>query len=105
MLCSSRSSSRTPSPRCRAASCRPNPNTNLNPNPYPDQVPRFLQPPLTAAHAEAPFGCTTAVRARLTQLVKRGFELGAELWRALQAPRHAALSAPNPQDQSLTLKT
>jgi len=47
-------------------------------------VPRFLQPPLTAAHADAPFGCTTAVRARLTQLVQRGFELAAELWSALQ---------------------
>ena len=54
-------------------------------------MPRFLQSPLTAAHADTPFGCTTAVRARLTQLVKRGLELGSELWRALQARDHAAL--------------
>ena len=54
-------------------------------------MPRFLQPPLTAAHADAPFGCTTAVRARLTQLVQRGFELAAELWSALQARYLTAL--------------
>ena len=69
----------------------PNPNPNPHHNPYPNQVPRFLQPPLTAAHADIPFGCTTAVRARLTQLVKRGLDLGSELWRALQARDHAAL--------------
>ena len=84
-------SSRTPSLRCRASSSHPNPNPNPNPRHNPNQVPRFLQPPLTAAHADIPFGCTTAARARLTQLVKRGLELGGELWRALQAHDHAAL--------------
>lgn len=59
-------------------------------------VPHFLQPPLSAAHADAPFASTTAVRIKLTQLVKRALELGAELWRVLQAigPRRISAHLP-----------
>ena len=47
-------------------------------------TPSFLQPPLTEAHAETPFATTTALRRRLTTLVKRGLDLGTELWQALR---------------------
>ncbi len=59
-------------------------------------VPHFLQPPLSAAHADAPFATTTAVRIKLTQLVKRALELGTELWRVLQAigPRRISAHLP-----------
>jgi hypothetical protein len=48
-------------------------------------TPSFLQPPLTAAHAESPFGSTTAVRMRLMALVRRGLAAGTDLSHALQA--------------------
>jgi hypothetical protein len=40
-----------------------------------------------------PCATTTAVRRRLTALVKRGLELGSELWQALQARDHAAIKS------------
>ena len=54
-------------------------------------TPSFLQPTLSAAHADAPFASTTAVRTRLSAMVKRGLEAGTDLWAALQARDQAAL--------------
>jgi hypothetical protein len=54
-------------------------------------TPSFLQPTLSAAHADAPFASTTAVRSRLSAMVKRGLEAGTDLWAALQARDQAAL--------------
>ena len=56
-------------------------------------TPSFMQQPLTASHAEAPFANTRAVRRKLTALVRRGFDLGTEAWRLLQAHGEASLKS------------
>lgn len=56
-------------------------------------TPSFMQQPLTASHAEAPFANTKGVRRKLTALVRRGFDLGTEAWRLLQAHGEASLKS------------
>jgi hypothetical protein len=63
-------------------------------------TPSFLQATLAGLNSETLFSTTTAVRIRLTSLIKHGLEAGADLWRSLQVGCH-----PQPARYVLLLTT
>ena len=68
-------------------------------------TPGFMHDALTGAHADAPFANTNAVRRRLSELVRGGLDVGAQLWHALQlhdeAGVHASVSELEPHQAEL----